>query len=266
MGWLEITEKGRYGDKVVRIFIPDKTTRISRGPVIILMHGVHGCANVEVGNKYGEIAQLLLNEGINATMIETSRAHRDMTPYGDDRTSWALEAFKGKTFGQDHADNIVGVSRIQKEFPNSDHWLWGFSLGGIHAILIASENIHEKPQGLILSGSGINVTKEAEDALKLPILDTMPPQKALEEAAMKISTKKLISFWGTEDNVFSKESCKAIVDLVPLSPGNKEFHVIEGADHSFRLMRGKQSIEPIKAMLDIVAPHVLQGQGTEKPI
>ncbi|AER67246.1 hypothetical protein Tlie_1524 [Thermovirga lienii DSM 17291] len=264
MNWQEIAESGHYGDKIVRITVPHEPQRIERAPVVILLHGVHGCANAEPGNKYLHIAQALVNMGINAAMIETSRAQRNPELYGDDRVAWAIGAFSGKTFEEDLADNLVGINRIKKDFPHSALWLWGFSLGGIHSVIIASKK--ENPlDGLILSGSGIELTKEGEKALNLPILNTMPQREELKKAAKHASTKKVIAFWGSEDNIFSKESCMALVDLIPIPPKNKEFHIIKGADHSFRLMKGKQSTEPIKAMIHIVGPQILQGHGASNP-
>jgi len=213
----------------------------------VLLHGVHGCADPAPGNKYGDLARMLIDLGAKCAIVETSRRRRDRETFGDDREAWAREAFRGKTFRQDHADAVAGIEAAAAEAAPGKVWLFGFSLGGIHAVLAAGEgSLSFTPAGIILAGSGMRIRPEAELALDLPILDTMPDDRLLADAVARMRAGRLISFWGTLDSTFSEEACRALVETAPLPPERKNFVVIEGSDHAFRSYRGHPSLKPLE--------------------
>jgi hypothetical protein len=237
-------------------------------PVVVLLHGVHGCADLSPENKYGRLARMLNTRGAISAIVETSRSRRDRETFGENRDSWAWAAFTGKTFVEDHADVLEGLSLVHSLFPERDYWIWGFSLGGIHAVTIAgnaSETVlrREKnraplpefpPIGVATSGSGDRIRPEAEHSLGLPILDSMPPRKILHHAAGKLAAEYFVSFYGSLDGTFSEESCREVFRKVPLPETRKAFHVIEGADHPFRQLHGHPSLKPLEMMTDRLAP------------
>jgi len=260
--------RGHFGDESVKVCVLKSRKSSMEAPLVTLLHGVHGCADMSTENKYGRLARMLNSMGAVAITIETSRLRRDRETFGDDRESWAWAAFRGKTFADDHADVLEGLCFIHSLYPDKAHWIWGFSLGGIHAVttaggrsgtvLKAFKKIVPKPdfpiKGIITSGSGDSLRPEAEDSLKLPILDSMPPVKILHEAAGRISAEFFVSFRGSMDETFSEAACRRIVELAPLPEGRKIFQTIEGADHAFRTMYGRSSTQPLEQMTERLAP------------
>lgn len=263
---MEITRHeipGAFGDrKVVVEHMYQKESR----DVFILFHGVHGSASCRKDNKYGALGRILVSRGAHVYLVETSRIRRDRDFFGNDRNAWAWAAFEGKTYGQDLFDNCSALSFILDHVSCSVN-LWGFSLGGLHSIIIrggawkeilSGEKMDlpcldtEKIKTLITSGSGDSIRKEAGSSLALPILSTVPEAEILHGAARKISNCRFISFYGEKDRTFTRESCRRIFDLVPLEDGDKSFSVVEGADHSFREVYGEPSSEPLEKMVSII--------------
>jgi len=267
------TAQGHYGDKAVRVFFSGPRTETERPPVFVLLHGVHGCADISPENKYGRLARMLNFHGAISAVVETSRLRRDRETFGEDRDGWALAAFGGKTFAADHADVLEGLSLVRSLFPENDLWIWGFSLGGIHAILAAggsSEAIlgtgnHKAPlpeppfNGIVTSGSGARLRPAAKRSLELPVLDSMPPESILHEAARNLSAEYFVSFYGSLDETFSEESCREVFREVPLPEARKIFHVLDGADHPFRHLHGRPSLKPLEMMTEKLAPLIHPG-------
>jgi hypothetical protein len=235
------------------------------GPLVLLFHGVHGCADMTEGNKYGSIARLLLKQRIASCLVETSRLRRDRETFGEDRNSWAKEAFRGKSFSQDLWDLFAAFCYVRTRLPERPLWLWGFSLGGIESLfLLGSTPPHipgcgELPKPdvsctpcLFLSGSGDTLRPEAQESRKLPILDSLLPQENLHEAARRTRVQHLTAFYGSEDTTFSEESCRRLANLVHCEDGNRRFLVLDGCDHSFRTLRGIPSQEPIRNMCTVI--------------
>ncbi|MDD2206585.1 MAG: alpha/beta hydrolase [Aminobacterium sp.] len=263
------TIPGIFGDRHVII------NRLSQNEdtkkIIVLFHGVHGCASLEEGNKYAVLAEMLLPLGFTVYLTETSRIRRDRSFFGDDRECWARTAFKGKTYAMDLFDVSAALEEIEKRHMNDEIYLWGFSLGGIHSILMAGGSYREKlvngglcapsldvaPAGIIVSGSGDSLDDRDESlALKLPILDTIGDNTLLYKSAHSIRSGWFVSFYGENDQTFSMDACRRLFDAV--STSDKEFIVIPGADHAFRKMRGLASIQPLKKMVSHVKARLME--------
>jgi dienelactone hydrolase len=189
---------------------------------------------------------MLIEQGASCAIVETSRIRRDRESFGEDREAWAHAAFKGKTFFQDHADAVAGIEAAAMEAGIGSIWVFGFSLGGIHAVLAAgSEGLSFTPSGIALGGSGYRIRSEAENALTLPILDSMPGSDPLIEAAGRLRAERLVSStvrWTPHSRMtpvadwWSWHPC----------PEKKGFVVIEGADHAFRSLKGNPSLKPLE--------------------
>ena len=76
-------------------------------------------------------------------IIETSRKTRDRERYGEDRSSWVKEAFEGKTYAMDLFDVASALSFLNRNVRCTSLWLWGFSLGGLHSLMITG-SMHDK--------------------------------------------------------------------------------------------------------------------------
>ncbi len=240
-------------------------------PVVVLLHGVHGTSNLEEENKYGKLARLLAGEGINAVLVETGRLRRDPRTFGTDRDAWALSAFEGKSYAMDLYDILSGLETVRRRW-NPDRfplWLWGFSLGGIHAVMIAGGRADEalaegglkNPlegamplDGIVLSGSGLRGRKElaSGDFFSLPVLDSLPSSEALAAAAAAATVRRAQAFYGSLDGTFSEQACRDLWE--PIRAERKGFHVIERADHAFRNVDGVPSDAPLKEMVERLLP------------
>ncbi|WP_286952087.1 MULTISPECIES: alpha/beta hydrolase [Aminobacterium] len=259
------TLKGAYGDE--KVFVSRLSPKDSVGKVIVLFHGVHGCASVHEGNKYAVLARMLLPLGLTVYLTETSRLRRDRDSFKEDRDRWARTAFQGKTYGMDLYDVCVALSEIEKRHPTEEIYLWGFSLGGIHSLMIAGGGYQTKlreggfpqpvfsvsPSGIIISGSGDSIDKDdVSTTLRLPILDTIGDNALLYKSVRSIKTEWFVSFYGENDNTFSEEACRRLFDAADTP--EKRFIIIPGADHAFRKLYGLPSIEPLKKMVSYLGP------------
>lgn len=256
---------GSYGDR--KVIIEHARSRFHvPGWMVVLLHGVHGCAAFSDENKYGVLGKMLLDRGVDVCLVETSRLRRDRSTFGEDRTKWAKEAFFGKTYAQDLYDECSALSFIQSSIPCSRFCLWGFSLGGIHSVFMTSgkhitilkDNDLDVPEIdvdnidlLVLSGVGDSIRQEASESLSLPVLDTISPDLSIRQAASLVRVPKVVFFYGLEDNTFSERSCRILFDRVPAE--NKVFHIIEGSDHAFRSMCGSPSVRPLEIMVSTLS-------------
>ena len=237
---------GSFGDKEVLLhfFTPEKA---GGAPAVLLLHGVHGWAAPQEGNKYGFLARELSAAGYGVCIAESSRLRRDREAF-DDSGDWAKAAFRGKTFAMEMDDARSALEGFRKEFPGSPPVLWGFSLGGLISVLIAGEE-GAKLAGIIVSGSGDELRPEAERGLLLPILDSLCDKSELHSAASVADVDFALFFYGSGDESFTEASSRRIFDRLPLEDCRKEFHIVEGADHAFRKKNGVASRAPLEEML-----------------
>ena len=240
-----------------------------KGPVVVLLHGVHGTANLAEENKYGKLARML-GPDTDVVIVETSRLCRDPQAFGDDRGGWAKAAFGGKSYAMELCDVLTGLAAAA-DFGLKGHplWLWGFSLGGLHAVMIAGGeakrllareslgSAFELPgplDGLALSGSGLEGREELEGSgfFSLPILDSLPSTETLGRAARSARVRRALSFYGSRDGTFSEGACRDLLGFIEAT--EKGFHVLEGVDHAFRTLYGESSDEPLRTMTGLLLP------------
>ncbi len=254
------TAPGSFGDKEVLLHFYTSPGGENR-PAVLLLHGVHGWAGPQEGNKYGFLAGELAAAGYCACIAESSRLRRDREAF-DDRTDWARAAFSGKTFAMEIFDACSAMVSFRKKFPGSPAVLWGFSLGGLISVLIAGGKGTElvaragltppesvETAGIIVSGSGDELRPEAGSGLRLPVLDTLCDKVELLSSASRARLEFALFFYGDLDESFSEASSRRIFDRLPLDGGRKEFHIIKGADHSFRRKNGLPSKAPLEEMI-----------------
>ena len=249
----DITLTGTFGDKEVRLC--QCVPYVSQGIQVILLHGVHSSANFTLHNKFRRLAELLAGNGCTSWLVETSRKVRNRHEYSDNVTDWIKNAFGGKTFAQEQEDVFVALRHILKETKGLPHWLWGFSLGGIIALSAASGNLFDSSDNsrifdmLILSGTGLESYKRVDDyMMTLPILSTLRSTLCADMVS-RVAASRFISFRGSCDEIFSEDSCRSLVDSVPIDKERKKFIPIEGADHSLRCRYGHSDPEIMKEMV-----------------
>jgi len=251
---------GSYGDK--KVIVEHARSKVQSGWLAVLFHGVHGCSSFEGNNKYGSLGSMLLNNGVDVCLVETSRARRDRESFCEDRVSWAKASFCGKTYAQDLYDECSALSFIMDRFSFSRLCLWGFSLGGIHSLFITGSESKEiltangleepsfdpaKVNLLVLSGVGDSIRDEAGDSLSLPILDSISESGSIQKAASRVKVPEVVFFYGGDDGTFSELASRNLFKLMPVS--NKVFHIIRGSDHAFRNICGEPSVRPLEIMV-----------------
>ncbi len=259
--WKRDFSEGTFGDGQVLMYsvLPEPSA-----PMVFFLHGVHGSANLEGGNKYKVLGELFYRQGIGSCLVESSRARRDRSAFGEDYPRWALSAFQGKTYFDDLLDFALTLEKIQTLYPSSPLWLWGFSLGGIHGTILTSSNLErllhgafprrEIPRvdgnaikGFIISGSGHSVVKEQRWLLEVPILDSLPPGETLLNCAKASLCTRIHAFYGSLDDTFEEESCRTLFEAFP-EKARGSFTVLSGANHAFRTLWGEPSLYPLRTM------------------
>lgn len=262
MGWKIVDIPGSFGDKTVRL-----TVGIVDRPrqVLVLFHGVHSCASAEAGNKYAYLGSLAAQFGVLPVLVETSRRIRDRRPYAGDLPQWIYRAFGGKTFEQELSDAAGALQAVGDLYKGLALSLWGFSLGGLIALLLAGgEGLPAgaaKPrlEGLILTGCGDRIREDRHEALKLPILRDLSDPEALYRAAGALEARWCRAFYGTLDETFEESSARRLYDLI--SCRDKAFYRCEGVDHAFRNLEGSPSRKPLQDAVAALAPRWTAGAG-----
>lgn len=249
---------GTFGDKEVRV--ASCLPKDPNGVQIVLLHGVHSSANMGENNKFRLLSKLLSERGYTPWLVETSRKIRNRQDFSNDVSRWINKAFSGKTYVQEQQDVFTAICNISTASKGKPLWLWGFSLGGIIALSAAAKSINcckaERsliPERVIVSGTGLVAFKDVEERMmSLPILSTLRKEIA-PDMFSHVNAKRLISFRGSCDEIFSEESCFRLLKDAGLPEEDKQFFTIEGADHSFRTRYGKADPEIMKEMVSQIA-------------
>ncbi|MGN0838517.1 MAG: alpha/beta hydrolase [Pyramidobacter sp.] len=246
MRWRKCIIDGTFGDKTVLL-----TTGVIDHPrgVVLLFHGVHSSASSEPGNKYARIGTALAENGFMPVLTETSRRVRNRQDYAGQPLRWITEAFQGKTYAQELQDFYSAYTAVRSLHPRLPLTLWGFSLGGLSALLIAGGAVNgggapADIDGLIICGSGDRVFEGNAEIFKLPILDSLENTDELLTAAGALKVKWAHVFRGTEDTTFPSDACRRIYSAMPTE--KKDYYEVEGSDHSFRLLHGSPSNKPLE--------------------
>jgi dienelactone hydrolase len=239
---------GTFGDKEVRLrrCIPAEPNGVD----VVLLHGLHSSANLMPKNKFRFMAKLLTERGFTAWLVETSRSARNRYAFKDDVAAWVKAAFTGKTFANERDDFFTAIEHVTKAAHGKALWLWGFSLGGVMALL-ASAAMKISVERLMMSGTGMLSFADIDDELKpLPVVSTLQRDLA-PEMTHSVRTGAVVAFRGTEDGIFSSESCLDLLAALTRVPEKlKLFREIAGADHSFRLRYGSPDPTVMREMVD----------------
>jgi len=252
-----IVLRGTYGDMEIRVVkcIPESPI----GVHIVLLHGVHSSANMGFRNKFRHLAETLVLRGFTPWLVETSRKTRNRAGFADDLGAWIQGAFDGKTFAQEQEDFFIAIDEILRRALSDRVWLWGFSLGGMIALSAAARAVRPlsgSPAAvdrLIMSGTGLVAYSESQKRMmKMPILSTIGSSLSPDMLG-HVRVKGCILFRGSEDGIFSEQSCLDLLNSIDLPPESKHFHTIEGADHSMRLRHGRNAPDIMDEMVGFIA-------------
>ena len=236
---------GDTGVRVSRLF-PDSPD----GTHALLLHGVHSSANLGHRNKFRHLAEILAARGVTPWLCETSRVSVSREECGDQPLAWIEESFGGKTFGEEHDDCLAALDLALAQKP-AKLWVWGFSLGGIIALLLACRP-DVRADRIILSGTGLTATPEAESLMMpMPILSTLRSTVA-PDMVDHVRAGEVFAFRGTEDAVFTEEACRSLLGSIKIPDERKKFYAIEGADHSLKTRRGKHDPQIMDEMLSLM--------------
>ena len=247
MRWRKSAIDGTFGDKTVLL-----TTGVIDRPrkAVLLFHGVHSSSSSDPGNKYAHIGAALAENGVMPILCETSRRVRNRHDYANRPIEWIFDAFRGKTYLHELEDCYRAYVAVKALYPYLPLTLWGFSLGGLSALLIAGgvasgTGKAEELEGLILCGSGDKVYAENKDIFKLPILRTAQEgSEQLIAAGNNLRVKWARVFRGGEDATFPHDACVRVYES--LAVADKDFYEVPGGDHSFRLLHGTPSRVPLE--------------------
>ena len=258
-----------FGDKktVLSVLHPEKESDI----LTVLFHGSYGCANFREGNKYAHLARIFAGKGISSCLVETSRKRRDRHAYSEDRAAWIGAAFQGKTFVQELQEVCAALIEIARVYPQKRLWLIGFSLGGILAYLALSDVIKDilaledktlpglipHAEALILAGSGER--SDSHSAATLPILSSRPQLMMDPSVGKGVCPGRMIGFYGSDDDTFTEESCRLLLQYCGLPEDRKFFHVLDGVDHRFRFRNGIPSGSILREMVDLILADSVEG-------
>lgn len=236
---------GDTGVRVSRLF-PEEPD----GTHALLLHGVHSSANLGHRNKFRHLAEILAARGVTPWLCETSRVSVSREECGDQPLAWIEESFGGKTFGEEHDDCLAALDLALAQKP-AKFWVWGFSLGGIIALLLACRS-DVRIDRLVLSGTGLTATPEAENIMMpMPILSTL--RSTVEpDMVSRVRAGEVFAFRGTEDAVFTEEACRSLLGSIKIPDGRKKFYAIEGADHSLKTRGGKYDPLIMDEMLSLM--------------
>ena len=235
---------GDTGVRVSRLF-PDRPD----GTHALLLHGVHSSANLGHRNKFRHLAEILAARGITPWLCETSRVSVSREEC-DEPLAWIEESFGGKTFGEEHDDCLAALRLVLERKP-AKLWIWGFSLGGIIALLLACRP-EVRADRLILSGTGLTATPEAESVMMpMPVLSTLRSTVA-PDMVDRVRAGEAFAFRGTEDAVFTEEACRSLLSSIKIPEERKKFYAIEGADHSLKTRGGKYDPLIMDEMLSLM--------------
>lgn len=247
---------GTFGDGKVIVRRCDPHS--PNGVHVVLLHGLYSSANMAPKNKFRLAAQLLTERGFTAWQVETSRKRRSRRGLGEDPEEWVRLAFAGKTFAQERDDFFSAIDGISELTAGEPLWLWGFSLGGIIALLAAARP-DKGADAVILSGTGFADLEESRaEFAERPILSTVEAEISPELSA-SVRAGFVISFRGSNDDIFSTKSCNDLLNSLSGVPAKRRiFRDIAGAGHSFRERDGVNDPTVMAEMADFLAD-ILKG-------
>lgn len=239
---------GDTGVRVSRLF-PEKPN----GTHALLLHGVHSSANLEPRNKFRHLALILAERGITPWLCETSRISVTLEECCNEPLAWIEASFGGKNFGEEHDDCLAALRLALAETPRK-LWLWGFSLGGIIALLLARLR-DVRIDRLILAGTGLfSMPDVLKVLMPMPVLSTLRAFVS-EEMVDDVRADEVIAFRGSEDSVFSEEACLSLLAALKIPAARKKFFSIKGADHSLKMRGGKYDpliMDEMLALMDTI--------------
>lgn len=232
-----------YWDKIIKM----NTFKVpNNNKIIINIHGTFWSMNWW-NNKYLNFAQNLQNDEVaNVVLYESSRKNIEIDSTITDRYKQKQAKFIWKTF----TDELEDARRVLKDIiKNSQELFWienenleitlnGNSLWWILAFYLAKEF----PQVKTIVSVWTWLRLEIKD---VPILDTFPDIDELKEV-LQAYNGKYVSYYWTEDDVFTKQSFFDLINLVWSEQKDKSQIEMIWVDHTFWKIAWEESPIPYK--------------------
>lgn len=241
---MEIFLKGNYKSFTKLLVYPSKKKTAN---VLVNIHGVYGQSG-DVGSKSRKLAELVSKMGLSHVVLINSS--RNWKVFEDGNWNKMKEAFAGKTFEQelqdvkdvlnlllDQSGSLFNVSENKLKF-----LLLGNSLGGTVATCL-SEYFDHTPK-IIVAGSGTRTVFES---------------KITEDNILKSASKfkgKFLLLQGSKDETVPLKAGDAL--LTGYKKASTKKIVIEGANHNFSKINGKNKTLANKLYIDEVVKFFLK--------
>jgi dienelactone hydrolase len=241
---MEIFIKGNYKSFIKLLVYPSKKRTQN---VLVNIHGVYGLSG-DVGSKSRKLAELVSKKGLaHVVLISSSRNWKIFEDGNWDRMK---EAFTGKTFEQelqdvkdaldlllDQSESLFDVNESKLKL-----LLLGNSLGGTIATCL-SDYFDHIPK-IMVAGSGTRTVFES---------------KITEDDILKSASKfegKFLLLQGSKDETVPLKAGDAL--LAGYKKASTKKIVIEGANHNFSKINGKNKTLANKSYIDEVVKFFLK--------
>lgn len=235
---MEIFLKGNYKSFTkLTVFLSKKKT----SNVLVNIHGVYGLSG-DVGSKSRRLAELVSKKGLAHVVLVSSS--RNWKVFKDGNWDKMKEAFVGKTFEQELQDvkdtlNLL-IDQCESLFDVKENklkfLLLGNSLGGTIATCL-SDYFDYIPK-IIVAGSGTRT-----------VFDSNITEAEILKSASKFKGKFLL-LQGSKDETVPLKAGDALLSGYKNASTKKI--IIEGANHNFSKINGKNKILANKLYIDEV--------------
>lgn len=232
-----------YWDKVIKIssFSVPKNNNI-----VINIHGTFWSMN-GWNNKYLNFAQSLQSENIaNVILYESSRVNAENNTTESDRYKQKQAKFIWKTF----TDELEDARRVIQDIINKSKELFWIDENELEITLnwnslwwiLSFYLTKEFPQIKTIVSVWTWLRLEIKD---VPILDTFPNINELKEILQSYHGRYVSYYW-TEDDVFTKQSFFDLINLVWSKEEEKSQIEMVWVDHTFWKIKWVESSLPYK--------------------
>lgn len=227
---MKIYIKGNYNNSFTKLEVLRSNKPSNK--VLVNVHGLYGISG-DSGSKSRLLGNGVLKDNL-ANVVQYSSS-RDWSIYNSEDRELSKQAFINKTFDQER-DDLIDAIELTKQ--NSKE-LFGVdkvefiivanSLGGTITSSLSDE--FDNIEKIVLCGSGTGASSPNK-----PILSTYPTKEFIIDSAKKFQGK-LLFLQGSKDETVPLFSQQELFDSY--QSAKKEMKIIEGANHNFSSINGK---------------------------
>ncbi len=214
--------------------------------VLINVHGLYAVTG-DGGSKSKFLGNKVLDKNIANVVHFSSSRDWNIFP-NDGNFVKQQESFRGKTFQQeaqdlaDAIDLLVDQSKVLFGVDDIRLYVVASSIGGTVVSILRDKFKHIDK--MVLAGTGTGYGGSSK-----PILSTCPPESDIL-SSVKTYKGKLLFLQGSKDDVVPFEAQNKLFD--GYKNANKEKIIIEGANHNFSKINGKDKRLAQKLYTDFI--------------